>query len=157
MVERPTRKLILLRGRKATDYWGYCEEVGCDVWGTLTGLKGALNEPIGMWLPANLRSPDTSVYAQGVEMPADYAGPVPEGMELIDLPGAKYLVFQGEPYRDEEMGQAIAGVWRAMESYKPEVFGWEWADEAGPRFQLAPIAERGYIEGRPVREARRGA
>lgn len=157
VVERPARKLILLRGRKATDYWGYCEEVGCDVWGTLTSLKGALHDPIGMWLPENLRTPTTSVYAQGVEMPADYSGPVPEGMEMIDLPTCKYMIFQGEPYQDEEMGQAIAEVWRAMESYKPELYGWEWADDAAPRFQLAPMPERGYIEGRPVREANRRA
>ncbi|HWI64530.1 MAG TPA: AraC family transcriptional regulator [Symbiobacteriaceae bacterium] len=156
-VERPARKLILLRGQKATDYWGYCEEVGCDVWGTLTSVKGALNEPLGMWLPENLRTPGTSVYAQGVEMPADYAGPVPEGMEIIDLPSSKYMIFQGEPYDDEQMGQAIAQVWRAMENYKPELYGWEWADEMGPRFQLAPLGERGYIEGRPVREAKRGS
>jgi hypothetical protein len=55
------------------------------------------------------------------------------------------------------MGQAIAEVWRAMESYKPELYGWEWADDAAPRFQLAPMPERGYIEGRPVREANRRA
>ncbi|HYF90724.1 MAG TPA: AraC family transcriptional regulator [Symbiobacteriaceae bacterium] len=157
VVERPARKLILLRGRKATDYWGYCEEVGCDVWGTLTSLKGAVHEPIGMWLPDSLRTPGTSVYAQGVEMPADYSGPVPEGMELIDLPSCRYMIFHGEPYQDDQMGQAIAQVWRAMDSYKPELYGWEWADDAGPRFQLAPVAERGYMEGRPVREAKRGA
>jgi AraC-like DNA-binding protein len=157
VVERPARKLILLRGRKATDYWGYCEEVGCDVWGTLSSLKGALNEPLGMWLPENLRAPGTSVYAQGVEMPLDCTGPVPDGMDLIDLPPCKYMIFQGEPYKDEAMGQAIAEVWRAMESYQPERFGWQWADEAGPRFQLAPMGERGYIEGRPVREVKRSA
>lgn len=155
VMERPARKLILLRGQRATDYWGYCEELGCDVWGVLTSLKGALAEPIGMWLPENLRTPGTSVYAQGVEMPVDYAGPVPEGMEMIDLPACKYMVFQGEPYPDEEMGQAISAIWRAMERYNPELYGWQWADEVAPRFQMAPIAERGYIEARPVRELER--
>lgn len=153
VVERPARKLILLRGRQATDYWGYCEEVGCDVWGMLTSLKSAQGEPLGVWLPENLRTPGTSVYAQGVEMPADYAGPVPDGMEAIDLPACQYLLFQGEPYPDEAMGQAIAAVWQAMARYNPQPFGWQWADEAGPRFQLAPMAKRGYIEARPVRPA----
>jgi hypothetical protein len=34
----------------------------------------------------------------------------------------------------------------------PKHFGWDWAPDDGPRFQLAPIGERGYIEGLPVRE-----
>jgi AraC family transcriptional regulator len=34
VVERPARKLILKRGLKATHYFEYCEEVGCDVLGT---------------------------------------------------------------------------------------------------------------------------
>ncbi|MDR3691954.1 MAG: hypothetical protein P4L46_21415 [Fimbriimonas sp.] len=34
--------------------------------------------------------------------------------------------------------------------YRPELTGWVW-DKQAPRYQLAPIGERGYIEGRPVR------
>ena len=33
LVEKPARKVIIKRGKKAKDYWNYCEEVGCDVWG----------------------------------------------------------------------------------------------------------------------------
>jgi AraC family transcriptional regulator len=124
ITERPARKLILQRGRNAVDYWGYCEEVGCDVWGVLTSIKGALFEPIGMWLPEKLRKPGTSTYAQGVEMPADYSGPVPDGMEIIGMEPCKYMVFQGQPYDEDKMGQAISAVWRAIEKYNPETNGW---------------------------------
>ena len=79
VIDRPARKLILKRGIKATHYFGYCEEVGCDIWGILCSVKEALYEPIGMWLPKKFQRPGTSVYAQGVEMPADYSGEVPEG------------------------------------------------------------------------------
>lgn len=51
VVDRPQRKLILKRGIKATHYYEYCEEVGCNVWDILTGISEALFEPIGMWLP----------------------------------------------------------------------------------------------------------
>ena len=57
VVERPARKLILKRGIQAADYYAYCEEVGCEVWDVLTSLKQSLYEPIGMWLPENLRTP----------------------------------------------------------------------------------------------------
>jgi len=79
VVERPARKLILKRGVNASDYYAYCEEVGCEVWNVLTGIQQAIYEPVGMWLPENLRKPGTSLYVQGVEMPLDYAGPIPAG------------------------------------------------------------------------------
>jgi AraC family transcriptional regulator len=150
-VERPQRKFILLRGRTATDYLAYCEEVGCDVWGLLVSVKGALDEPMGVWLPDSLRRTGTSVYAQGVEVPLDYASPAPDDLEIVDLPACTYLVFQGQPYQEDEWAQAIGETWKAIETFKPEPLGYAWAPDDGPRFQLAPVAERGYIEGWPVR------
>lgn len=152
VVDRPARKLILKRGIKASHYFEYCEEVGCDVWDELSRIKGALYEPIGMWLPENLIKPGTSSYAQGVEVPVDFDGEVPEGYEIIDLPPCKMMVFQGAPYEVEKFGEAIGELWEAMKAYDPTIYGFEWADEDGPRFQLAPMGYRGYIEARPVRQ-----
>lgn len=151
VVERPARKLILKRGIKATYYFEYCDEVGCDVWNVLSGIKEAIYEPIGMWLPECMQKPGTSVYAQGVEVPVDYSGGIPEGYELIDLPPCKMMVFQGQPYEEEKFEDAIGGLWEVMKRYDPELYGFRWADEDGPRFQLAPVGYRGYIEARPVR------
>lgn len=151
VVERPERKLIIKRGVKADNYFDYCNEVGCDIWGELCSIKQALYEPIGMWLPENLRNPGTSEYAQGVEVPVDYTSILPEGYELIDLPACRVMVFQGPPFQDEEFEEAINDLWQVMNSYDPEIYGFKWADEDGPRFQLAPMGERGYIEARPVR------
>ena len=95
VIKRPARKFIVQRGRKATEYMEYCEELGCDVWGVLQSLKGALYEPIGAWLPEKLRTPGTSQYVQGVEVPLDYAGPIPEGMEIIQMEPCHMMVFQG--------------------------------------------------------------
>ena len=155
VIERPARKLILKRGIKAEDYFAYCEEVGCEIWGILESIKGALYESIGVWLPEGMRKPGTSEYCQGVEMPVDFSGALPEGFDVIDLPACKYLVFNGEPYDDDAFEEAIDAVWNAIEKYDPKLYGWEWAPEAGPRFQLAPVGARGYIEGVPVRELRK--
>ena len=107
-----------------------------------------------MWMPENLREPGTSFYTQGVEVPADHAGQIPAGFELVDLPPCKMMVFQGPPYEEGEltMGQAIEAVKHAMRMFHPEFSGFEWADEDGPRFQLAPAGYRGYSEARPVRQ-----
>jgi len=152
VIDRPARKLILKRATKATNYFEYCEELGCDeVWGVLTGIKEAFYEPIGMWLPENLQLPGTSLYAQGVEVPFDYAGEVPGGYELLDLPPCKMMIFQGQPYDDEKFEDAIGELWEVINDFNPELYGFTWADEDGPRFQLEPWGYRGYIEARPVR------
>jgi len=151
VVHRPARKLILKRGIKAADYFAYCDEVGCEVWDVLCSIKQAIYEPIGMWLPLNLRRPGTSEYAQGVEVPLNFNDPVAEGLELITLPACMMMIFQGEPYDDAVFQEAIGGLWEAMKNFKPEIYGFQWADEDGPRFQLEPQGYRGYIEGRPVR------
>lgn len=152
VIERPARKVILKRGIKATHYFEYCEEVGCDVWGILSSVKEAMYEPMGMWLPENLREEGTSRYAQGVEVPIDYNGEVPVGFDIVDLSPCKMMVFQGESYEDDKFEIEIESIWEVMKNYKPEIYGFKWADEDGPRFQLAPMGYRGYIEARPVRE-----
>lgn len=151
VVDRPARKLILKRGIKATHYFEYCDEVGCDIWGLLSSIKEAIYEPIGMWLPESLVKQDTSKYAQGVEVPVDYAGDIPECLEIIGLPACKMMVFQGQPFEDEKFEEAISEIWETIKSYNPKIYGFEWADEDAPRIQLEPAGYRGYIEARPVR------
>ena len=152
VIEKPARKLILKRGRQATHYFEYCEEVGCDVWGVLSSIKNPLHEPLGLWLPDSMRPRGTSEYAQGVEVSLNYEGVVPEGMELIELLPCRMMVFHSQPYKDEEMGTVVTSIQEAIDTYQPEVFGYEWADDEAPRYQLIPLPERGYIEARPVRK-----
>ena len=116
VIERPERKLILKRAKKAEDYFSYCEEVDCEIWGLLCSIKEALYEPIGMWLPDAFRAPGTSYYAQGVEVPIDYNGKVPEGLDIITLPPCKMMVFQGQPYNDEDFKEAITQLWDVMKT-----------------------------------------
>ncbi len=151
VIERPERKLILKRGINATHYFEYCEEVGDDVWGMLVSIKEELYEPAGMWLPKTMIKPGTSEYVQAVEVPYDYNGKVPEGFDMVDLPPCKMMVFQGEPYEDENFGEAIGELWEVIEKFNPGIYGFEWAKEEAPRFQLEPQGYRGYIEARPVR------
>ncbi len=150
VVERPSRKLLLKRGINAQDYYAFCEEVGCDVWDVLCGVREALYEPVGLWLPEHLILPGTSKYVQGVELPLDYSQPVPEGYDLVDLPSCNMMVFQGEPYNDDVFEEAIGQVWEQIKHFDPTLYGYQWAPEAAPRFQLEPRGYRGYIEAWPV-------
>ena len=151
VVEKPARKVILKRGIRATEYWSYCEEVGCDVWGLLTSIRSISGEPVCLFLPEKLRNPAANEYVQGVEVEPDYAGEVPEGFEVIDLPASTYLLFRGEPFEEENYVAAIGEIWNAEKKYDPAFIGFEW-DNENPRIQLEPRGERGYIELVPVKK-----
>ena len=160
IVERPKRKLLLRRSKSAEDYFSYCEEFGCTdddsgnsiPWEIASHIKEALYEPVGVWLPGNMQIDGTGEYAQGVEVPADYSGVIPDGFNVIDLPECKMLIFQGEPFSDEQFEEAITSLWERIEVFNPVVYGYEYADELAPRMQLVPLGWRGYIEMRPIRE-----
>ena len=151
VVEKPSRKVIIKRGVNATEYWSYCEDVGCDVWGLLTSIKSISGEPVCLFLPKELRNPATNEYVQGVEVEPDYKGQVPEGFEVIDLPASTYLLFRGEPFAEENYEDAIREIWEAEKKYNPEFIGFKW-DDTNPRIQLEPRGERGYIELVPVKK-----
>lgn len=158
IMERPARKLILFRSKKATEYYEYCEEVGCGTpekpapWDILCGIKDAIGEPMGVWLPKSMRPDGTGIYAHAVEVAADYSGSIPSGFDVIDLPPCKYMIFQGEPYDDEKYDEAVGACMNRIGQFDPKVYGYAFDDEAAPKFQLAPMGWRGYIEGRPVKE-----
>ena len=151
VIHKPERKVICKRGVKAEDYFPYCEEVGCDVWGLLLSMDSLCGEPVCLWLPEQFKKPNTSTYVQGVEVAKDYTGPVPEGFDVIDLPAADYLMFQGEPFAEEDYCEAISTVQQAMNGYDPSIIGYVW-DDSNPRIQLEPRGSRGYIELKAVKQ-----
>lgn len=151
VVEKLERKVIIKRGVKAAEYFEYCKEVGCDVWGVLTSIKTSFSEPVCLWLPEKYRKPNTSEYVQGTEVPMDFDGEIPKGFDIITLPKAKFLMFQSEPFPEEEYCEVILGLQAAINKYNPTPIGYTWDDE-NPRIQLEPIGERGYMELKAVTE-----
>lgn len=150
VVHKPERLCIIKRGKRAEDYFSYCDEVSCDVWGILMSMKSLCGETVSMWLPEKYRKSDTSTYVQGVEVGTDYMGIIPEGFDTIHLSKSEYLMFQGPAFREEDYCEAIRTVQAAMDSYDPSVIGYRWDDD-NPRIQLEPRGQRGYIELRAVR------
>ena len=98
-----------------------------------------------------IRKPGTSKYVQGVEAPLDFDGVVPDGFDVIELPETQYMMFQGEPFAEEDYIEAINAVKGAMNSYDPSVVGYVWNDDE-PRIQFEPRGSRGYIELRAVKK-----
>ncbi len=151
VISKPVRRCIIKGGIVADDYFPYCEEVSCGIWGILASMDSVCGEPVGMWLPEKYKAPGTSTYVQGVEVAVEDACIVPEGFDTILLPEAEYLMFQGAPFREEDYCEAISVVQQSINGYDPGVIGYRWDDE-NPRIQMEPRGSRGYIELRAVKK-----
>lgn len=156
VINKPERKLIVLRGEKATEYFEYCEEVGCDIWGELLSFVGTIMEPAGYWLPEVMQN-GKSHYVQGVEVPKDYTGIIPKKYDVINLMEGYYMVFQGEPYPEDKdtFMTKIGELQKAIKEFNYEIYGYKHDDKM-PRFQLAPLGKRGYIEAVPIKVNEKG-
>ncbi len=155
VIRKPARKVIIKRGIAAKEYFDYCAEVSCDVWGILMSMDSLCGEPVCLWLPKKYIKQGTSTYVQGVEVAEDYSGVIPEGFDIISLPETEYLALQGEPFKEEDYAQAILSVQYSLNQYDPSIIGYEWDDD-NPRIQLEPRGERGYIELRAIKKRNQG-
>ena len=115
----------------------------------MTSIKSLSGEPVSMWLLAVQKAGNLE-YVMGAEVSEDFDGQIPEGFDIISLPKAKYLMFQGEPFAEEDFCDAINAVQTAMDRYDPSVLGLTW-DDSNPRIQLEPVGTRGYIELKAVK------
>lgn len=153
VIRKPERKVIMKRGTKAEDYFEYCGEVSCDIWGILMSMDSLCGEPVCLWLPKAYQKPNTSTYVQGVEVELEWCGKIPDGFDVITLPETEYLMVQGMPFKEEDYAQSILSVQYSLNHYDPTIIGYEW-DDSNPRIQLEPRGERGYIEFKAIK--RRG-
>jgi len=152
-VERPARKLVLLRAENATDYMSYCEEMGCDWENIMNQITRRFDDAAIVTLPRKMILSGASGVASGTEVYSDFSADVPKGYEIIDLPPCTYLHFRGAPYDNEEnFCEAIKIVSEALDSYDPEIYGWEFDSESAPSFNYGASSKKGARMAVPVRK-----
>ena len=151
MVERPERKLILLRSKNATDYMSYCEEMGCEWENVLNNINHRYDDAAILTLPKNMVVSGTSEIVSGIEVSMDFTGDVPRRYEVVDLPACMMLYARGSPYADEgDFCEAIEIVNDALNTYDPEVYGWKFDNSLAPSFNFGASAKRGARVAVPI-------
>lgn len=151
-VNRPKRKLIYLPSKSATDYLSYCEEVGCDWEGLLNSIQEKFETAALIELPESLQKKGISKIAAGVEVPLDYEKPLPDGYEVSELPECVMLYFQSEPYSNpDDFGKYIGQVYKAIDRYDFECYGYKCATNIAPTFNLGAEPEIGARIAVPVK------
>lgn len=91
-------------------------------------------------------------YAYGMIMPAGYSGTIPEGMECIDIPESKYLVFSHPSF---DYMRDNAKVMRMIDSlawnFDPAPLGFEWNEIECQDYQRHWPEVTGYAILRPIK------
>lgn len=152
-VEKPKRKLIILRSKKAHDYWSFCEESGCDWEGLLNSIPEKLDTVAIVELPDKFIKDGTSNIAAGIEVPCDYNKEIPKGFEVIEIEAGMMLVFRSEPFEDEkDFGIALDCIFRAYKNYNPREYGYEYDFTMHPKFNYGATPEVGAKLAFPVKK-----
>ena len=156
-ITRPACRMLLKRGIRANDYFSYCDEVGCDIWDILQAAPNRLDEAALVNLPPALIKEGTSSAVCAVEVPLTGEVTVPEGCEVIEVGERQLLCFQGMPYGDEAWyGGAHGEIGRAIERYRPELYGYRFAYDLAPAYTFGANAQRGCRVWIPVVPLKQG-
>ncbi|GMA21674.1 AraC family transcriptional regulator [Arsenicicoccus piscis] len=151
IVDHPAGRLLVQRSQHATEYWSYCEEKGCDWEGLLASIPERLSDPALVTLPPALRRPGTSATAAGVELPAGWSGPVPDGYELVELPAQTSAHFVTQPFGNEDdFARVIDLLNDAVAGYDPTPFGYRRDPDAGVTFNFGAEAALGARQNHPL-------
>ena len=125
----PAHKFLHIENRESNGYWDFWQKQNqipgqdyATVCGLLDSIKGKLDDGGGSeancgagQIMGYLNDPTgrlcgwgflrTECY--GVRLPADYAGQVPPGMVLTDIPEGEYVVFEHGPFDYEQENRTV--------------------------------------------------
>ena len=125
----PAHKFLHVRNYESNGYWDFWQRQGkipgqdCEtICGLLDSIKGKLDDQGGT--ESNSGSGQMMAYyhdpagqpfcygipraeCYGVRLPADYQGPVPKQMLLMDVPEGDYIVFEHGPFNYEQENNSV--------------------------------------------------
>lgn len=151
LVHREKRKLIFLRSEKATEYFSFCEEAGCEWEGLLNSCPQKLNTAALLTLPEYLLKNGYSKIGCGIEVPIDFNGNIPDKYEVAELPECDMLYFQSQKYANQEdYSKMIGQVFDAVDNFDYQSFGYIPDDSLAPRFNFGAEKDTGARFALPV-------
>ena len=150
----PAHKYLGVFEKRATNYCEFWDYQDCD---TVTGIVTSMDKLAHPIVTAHTagwtKDGEKRTYFYGTGVPLDYAGPVPEGFELREIPASDYLVF-GYPSFDfmTENADVMGAVEKMAWNFDPSVMGYSWNEEDCPDYQRHYPEKFGYQVLRPVKK-----
>lgn len=173
----PAHKFLHIRNYESIGYWDFWQKQSqipgqdCEtICGLLDSIKGKLDDEGGS--EANSGSGQVMAFineptgricswgiplaeAYGVRLPADYDGPVPEQMQVMNVLEAEYIVFEHGPFdfqtENEMVGQKME---KAMREFDYASSGYELDTTPERVFYFYHDCARFFKYVRPVRKVK---
>lgn len=174
-VEIPAHKFLHIRNYESNGYWDFWQKQriipgqDCEtICGLLQSIPGnlddqgedELNSSSGQ-IMAYINEPEGRVCSwgiplaesYGVRLPHDYAGEVPEHMQLMDVEEGTYIVFEHGPFDMTTQNQSVEmKIEQAMKTFDYELSGYELDKSQGKIFYFYYDPKRFWKYIRPVKK-----
>ena len=171
----PKHKYLHIRNYESIGYWDFWQKQdaipGCDcetICGLLDSIPGKLDDLGGAeanadsgQLMAFINEPSGRICgwgiplaeSYGVRLPVDYAGPVPEQMQLMEVEEGEYIVFEHGPFDFETQNRSVeAKLEAAMKDFDYSAVGYVLDTRPGRVFYFYHDCARYWKYIRPVRK-----
>ena len=150
----PAHKYLGIWEEKADnycDFWKYHDSD--EVCGFVTSMDKMAHPIVTAHTAGWKMSGDKKIYFYGTGVPLDYAGEIPAGFEVREIPASDYLVFS-YPVFDfmSENADVMGAVENLAFSFDPTEMGYEWNEEECQIYQRHYPEKLGYQVVRPVRK-----
>ncbi|MDD6315921.1 MAG: helix-turn-helix domain-containing protein [Clostridia bacterium] len=174
----PAHRFLHIRNYESIGYWDFWQKQSavpgqdCEtICGLLDSVGGKLDDVGGDQpdsgsgqLMAFINAPTGRICswgiplaeAYGVRLPADYDGPVPPQMQIMDVPEGEYIVFEHGPFDFETENQTVeAEIEQAMREFDYEKSGYRLDTTPDRVFYFYHDCKRFWKYVRPVVKAAR--
>lgn len=170
----PAHKFLHIRNYESVGYWDFWQKQSlipgqdCEtICGLLAGIPGKLDDLGGEESDSSsgqimgfINAPTGRICSwgiplaesYGVRLPADYSGPVPDRLRLMDVPEGEYIVFEHGPFDFETQNQAVeAMIEKTMAEFDYAAAGYALDTEPERVFYFYHDCTRYWKYVRPVR------
>lgn len=171
----PAHKFLHIRNYQSVGYWDFwqkqsaipgqdCETI-CgllhSIPGKLDDLGGAEADASSGQLMAFVNEPAGRICSWGIplaecygaRLSADYAGPIPEQMQLMEVPEGEYIVFEHGPFDFGTQNAAVeAGMEAAMRAFDYQAAGVKLDTTQGRVFYFYHDCQRHWKYVRPIQK-----
>lgn len=170
----PAHKFLHIRNYESIGYWDFWQKQSqipgqdCEtICGLLSGIPNKLDDLGGEESDSSagqimgfINAPEGRICswgiplaeAYGVRLPAEYAGPVPPQMQLMDVEEGEYIVFEHGPFDFETQNQAVeAKIEAAMKDYDYAAAGYALDTAPGRVFYFYHDCTRYWKYVRPIK------
>ena len=149
----PAHKYIAIFDPNVQAYFPFWEGKDCDeICGLIESMEKETLPVLGCHTAGWFRENEKTGYSYGFGVPADYAGPVPEGFEVREYPESYYLVFYHPPFDFlNNCKEVMERVEKLAQDFNPASKGFEWNEENCQDYQRHYPETTGYEVLRPVK------